>query len=451
MSKHLLLFPVFLAATLVATILYLAGVTHAAAEYAQSISTAHVAIQYAPGDLTIQPITFTDPITGLLALEKTGLPIVTYNSPYGIAVCSINGLGCPANDCFCSSKYWGYNYWDGNVWQGYSVGASESIVVQGGVEGWVYGEYLGPGLPAATQLLAASTALEWLRPQQDPVTGGFGNNSNSSEMLLTVGANHEIAASWQVNSGNPSLQQYWFLNAPSFTRSRVENGAKLAVGLAATASCWPANTRKPAEFYNITTGSFSPYSGFQAWAMLGMSALDQPMPALARLYLISLAQSNGGWEWNTGFGTDTNTTALAIQALISAGEPLTSTAITQGLAYIKSLQNTDGGFPYNPVPGFPCPSCKDSDTNSTAYVIQAIYAVGQNPITGTWVISGTNPIIYLLNMQLPDGSFEWQKGSGADVLSTQQAIPALLGESMPFQVADLPDCPSLFYPTVTIR
>jgi hypothetical protein len=49
---------------------------------------------------------------------------------------------------------------------------------------------------------------------------------------------------------------------------------------------------------------------------------------------------------------------------------------------------------------------------------------------------------------LSDGGFEYQKGLGANLLATQQAIPALLGRPFPLKVADLAQCRGVFLPVV---
>ncbi len=105
--------------------------------------------------------------------------------------------------------------------------------------------------------------------------------------------------------------------------------------------------------------------------------------------------------------------------------------------YLKSAQNADGGFPY--VPDSPYGS--DSDVNSTAYVIQAILAVNQSPFSATWTVSETNPIEYLQRMQLENGGFEWQTGSGENLVAGAQAATSLLGRVFPLAIAKLPVCP----------
>jgi prenyltransferase beta subunit len=205
---------------------------------------------------------------------------------------------------------------------------------------------------------------------------------------------------------------------------------------------------QPLTYYVEATGIYS--GGFgaggagpQSWGMMGTGALSQTIPTGAVDQLKSTINPDGGWGWVPG-NSDTNGTALAIQALAAAGESLSSTAIVSGLNYLAAAQNSDGGFPYDPASSFGT----DSDTNSTAYVVQALLAAGEDPITGTWLISTTNPISYLLSMQLPDGSFEWQPGSGSNALATRQAIPALLGRPFPLQISDLRTCPVRFLPII---
>ena len=85
---------------------------------------------------------------------------------------------------------------------------------------------------------------------------------------------------------------------------------------------------------------------------------------------------------------------MAIQARIAAGETIAPPAAANGLACLLSVQNTDGGFPYDPA------FDPDSDTNSTAYVVQAILAAREDPAAGRWKTAASDPIEYLLSMQV---------------------------------------------------
>jgi prenyltransferase beta subunit len=193
------------------------------------------------------------------------------------------------------------------------------------------------------------------------------------------------------------------------------------------------------DYYQPNTGTFGEGVGNHSWAVLGTLALSETLPISATQYLTQNQQLNGGWEWYPGWGTDTNTTALAIQALIAAGQPASSTSVVNGLDYLRNAQNDDGGFPYDPI----SPWGTDSDVNSTAYVVQAIVAASEDP--SNWdPTGGSNPIDYLLSLQLADGSFPWQAGGSANLLATQQAIPALLGRPFPIKMQDVQQCPVVY-------
>jgi hypothetical protein len=205
---------------------------------------------------------------------------------------------------------------------------------------------------------------------------------------------------------------------------------KLATALAAQESYWPVDAMRPLNYYDPVSGTYDSDTLYHAWAMLGTASLSETVPVSATEALKDLQLTNGGWEWAAGFGADTNSTALALQALIAAGEPLTSTGVVSGFTYLEEAQNDDGGFPYSPD----SPWGTDSDTNSTAYVVQSLLAAGEDPLTGTWAVANSNPVSYLIGMQLPDGSFEWQTGSGSDPFATRQVIPALLHTPFPMSI-----------------
>jgi hypothetical protein len=418
----------------------------AAARPADPGSTGHgyIIVQLGDRDLVARAITFTTPISGLRALELSGLNVVTATFGWGSAVCSIEGVGCPATNCFCGgTSFWNYNYWDGNAWQGYLVGADTSALNDGAVEGWRWGAW-GSAMWPARPVTAALQALDWLRPLQSLTDGGYGSESGSAEASLAIGANHYPAAVWRRQPDSPSLANYWLGRASSYSQVGAAEAGKLAVGAASTDICWPHNALTSSAYYSPTTGAYGFGAGRQAWAILGTLALSETVPAQATQHLKSLVQLNGGWAWQPGFGADTNTTALALQALIATGEPLASTLVTQGLAYLKSAQNADGGFTYDPDSLV----STASDANSTAYVLQALLAAGQDPTAVAWSVGQNNPVSFLLSLQLPDGSFEWQKGLGERLLATRQVVVSLLGRIFPLRVAQITACPTIYLPLV---
>jgi hypothetical protein len=255
-------------------------------------ANALIAIQFQQGSQVVHEISFTAPISGLAALQMTGMPVETADFGGGsIGVCSINGVGCPADNCFCDpTHFWNYEYWDGNAWQGYMVGASQSSISDGAIEGWRWAEWGVGSLPAAPQLIAAQKALDWLATQQSSTDGGYGSVASSVESLLSIGANGISANNWRFTPASPSLMGFFMGKASAYSQLGASNSGKLATGLSAAGKCWPFGTKSPHEYYNAATGQFDAGAGPQSWAMLGTTALSETIPLSATNYLKGLQQ-----------------------------------------------------------------------------------------------------------------------------------------------------------------
>lgn len=404
-------------------------------------STAYVVVRFADDDTIVRAITFTTPISSYRALELAGLDPVGANTAFGLMLCSIDGVGevlPDGTDCDNGTRYWGTSYWSDGAWEGYLTSIENTVISQDGhIDGfsWSNPNWVAVDPPPAPPVTSAFNGLDWLRAQQG-ADGSFGPPGSTAEAIMAAAANRIDVTTWR---HSPSALANMLSSGTSLANGGSDPAAgagKLAVALAAGDGCWPIGAMKPMDYYAPATGAFGANPGSQAWAMMGTAALSQTVPASATQYLKTAQKADGGWEWITGGGTDTNGTALAIQALVAAGEPVTSSAIVSGLNYLESAQNEDGGFPYSPT----SPWGTDSDTNSTAYVVQALLAAGEDPLTSTWSVVDSNPIKFLRGMQLSDGSFEWQKGFGASQIATQQAVLALLFRPLPVKVADLHPC-----------
>ncbi|HXF60031.1 MAG TPA: hypothetical protein VNK95_00360, partial [Caldilineaceae bacterium] len=93
----------------------------------------YLVVQFDQQARIVRHVQFADVISGLAALQLSGLEVVSRETAFGPAVCSIEGVGCPASDCFCGGdRFWNYSYWDGAGWQSYSVGAGSSVISQTG-------------------------------------------------------------------------------------------------------------------------------------------------------------------------------------------------------------------------------------------------------------------------------------------------------------------------------
>lgn len=107
---------------------------------------------------------------------------------------------------------------------------------------------------------------------------------------------------------------------------------------------------------------------------------------------------------------DTNSTGAAIQALTALGGHDTETG--RAVAWLKSVQNKDGGWGYN--------AGAASDTNSTSVAIGALTAVGEKP--AEVVKDGQSPYDALLKLTMPckgdsAGAFSYQPDGKGDLAS----------------------------------
>jgi hypothetical protein len=259
-------------------------------------------------------------------------------------------------------------------------------------------------------------------------TGGYGSVGATADTILAAASNNWTADEWRRQADSPSMLHYMYGSGASYVTGAGAAG-KTAVALASTGGCWPVGASTPMDFYDPATGQYASQAVNHAWAMLGVKAMSQTIPVSATEALEDMITANGGWGW-PGWGADTDTTALAVEAMVAAGESPTSTHVVSGLNYLKTRQNSEGGF----NPGWTL----DTSGASTAAAVRAILAVGQSPISVTWTISGNDPISYLVSAQQTDGSFLY--GSSPNEVETRQVAVAMLGRRFPLERADVPTC-----------
>lgn len=127
---------------------------------------------------------------------------------------------------------------------------------------------------------------------------------------------------------------------------------------------------------------------------------------------------------------DTNNTAAAVQALAALGGH--DAAADKAVAWLKSVQNKDGGWGYAPGGA--------SDTNSTSVVIGALTAVGEKPEDVRK--GGQDPYDALVKLALPcdgdgAGAFAFQpdkKGKlAANADATAAGVVGALGKGLVVQ------------------
>ncbi|MGW6458608.1 prenyltransferase/squalene oxidase repeat-containing protein [Streptomyces sp. NPDC055078] len=122
---------------------------------------------------------------------------------------------------------------------------------------------------------------------------------------------------------------------------------------------------------------------------------------------------------------DSNATSAAVQALAALGGQ--DAVVRKSVTWLKSVQNADGGWSYNP--GMP------SDANSTSIVIGALAAAGEKP-GEVRSKGGKSPYDALLTFARPcgakdGGAFVYQpKQPGVVADSTAAAVVGALGEGL---------------------
>ena len=119
------------------------GGNHAAAEQP---NRAGLVVTFSDGSTLSRCIEFSEEeINGVELLTRSGIPLVSWGTGAGAAICKIGDDGCNnPNDCFCECsgsdcQYWAYYALQDGQWQYASAGASLRKVHNGDVDGWAWG------------------------------------------------------------------------------------------------------------------------------------------------------------------------------------------------------------------------------------------------------------------------------------------------------------------------
>ncbi len=290
---------------------------------------------------------------------------------------------------------------------------------------------LGSGA-AATQVDPASRAIEYLEAQQSGADGsipvGPSTAAVSEEYAIAAAAAGYDPNALRHGSG-PSVMAYLAANAAAGCATAGGCGeliqAVVAAGLDPTAFGGVDLITTLDGLYDSTSGAFGVQGAFtQALAVQGLVAAGRPVPAAAITLLVDAQDSDGGWDYllvkddpnsATNFDTsDTNSTAMVLMALDATA---THGRDATGLAWLHTQQDADGGFPYQAGAG--------TDPDSTALVLQALLATGQNPDAPSWAAGGHTPLGELLATQNQDGGYTFPGNPAPDPFTTAQVPLAL--------------------------
>lgn len=160
-----------------------------------------------------------------------------------------------------------------------------------------------------------------------------------------------------------------------------------------------------------------------AWVIMALTSCNESQSSdvnMAAEHLKTLQTAKGGWSWNGAKnGEDADTSSIVLCALLGRGEENNSDVVKNGLQYLHSEQNEDGGF-----------SSFGSNAATDNWAILAIRAAGQNP--AEWKVGSNDPIGHLLSLQKQNGSIWWKSDSeGTSFEWTADMIVALSGGKMP--------------------
>ena len=269
-------------------------------------------------------------------------------------------------------------------------------------------------------------ALDWLLTHQQP-DGGFTTGFTAGSDL---GATVDVILAAVAVGADPRT---WAPSPLDYLRAQVESGAVTdaadwsRVVLGAVALDADPRALGGADAVSALlaaqdpdTGQFGASLFAHAYALLALhnAGVAPPQPAVDRL--LAAQTEDGAWPMNPGDEVDTNTTALAVQALAALGE---IDAAQRARPYFRAMQNADGGFPWQK----PSDYGTETDANSTAVVVQALVALETS--LDAWEAEGGTPHTALAALQAEEsGGFQWQAAvPGPNVLATAQAIQALAG------------------------
>ena len=268
-------------------------------------------------------------------------------------------------------------------------------------------------LPESNSVLKGTA---YIRTQQQADGSFSGTIEQTMDAVFAFRAAGYDPAKETVGSAGPAD----YLKTKVATETRVPVLAKTALvaktlGLDPKAVGGVDLIAKTNAAYDAAKGTYASDDFSQSVIMLSLACTGNTVPSAASTALKTnqLAPS-GGW----GFGgfADPDTSAIAVQALLATGTPKTDAAVTKALAYFHANQGDDGGWGFDPT---------ESNASSTAYVVQALLALGENPDAAAWQKGGVSPVAYLLSQQEADGSFK-----GFDpAFATNQAVPALAGRT----------------------
>jgi len=274
---------------------------------------------------------------------------------------------------------------------------------------------LGPAARASAST-GVSAPLRYLVSAQNR-DGGFGlAPGQPSSQLASAWAVIGIAAA----GGDPSELRRGGHDAVAWIRAhlgQIEDAGDTERTILALAAARAPLGALPARLRSDqrTDGSISEEAILTSFAILAWKAVEQGGGfGDAAAWLARQQNGDGGFSFATrGDPSDIDDTAAAVEALVAAG--VRGTPLARARAYLEREQNSDGGFPLEPG--------GDSNSQSTAWAVQGLIAVGA-PVG--------RAVAYLRARTAASGAVQYATGVvQTPVWVTAEALAALARRSLP--------------------
>ena len=320
------------------------------------------------------------------------------------------------------------------------------------------------GAPTLLQSAAAQASAQWLARQLTP-GGWVPNASDQPSPSFTVNTVLALAAARVDPAGVHAALAYLATDVDGYVTQNGADGPGQLALLILAAEAGGADptdfggtdlvarllaTEQPSGLFgtetqvaNYAAGNYEQGLALQALGVAGVRGGSRLAAAVH--YLVDQQCADGGWSFTaqatdtcvvsaTDFtGPDTNSTAQAVQGLAAQGA-VTPAVASGALGFYAAGQDADGGWSYYPSStGAP----QSTDPDSTAFVIQALIALGRSPSGPGFVHGSSDPVSALLAFQLTSGpgagAFESSYAPGSpDVTASFQATPAVAGVSFAY-------------------
>jgi energy-coupling factor transport system substrate-specific component len=278
-------------------------------------------------------------------------------------------------------------------------------------------------LPASARAADTGRAINWLASVQNG-DGGWGSSPGSSS---SVGTTEWVMLGLEAAGRNPLDLSRNGHSPVDYVRGNL-NSLQSSGDLARTILALEGAGVDPRSFggRNLVSallnsrrkdGSFEGWPATTAYAALALRSagatggIDKTVG-----WLIDAQNRDGGWGNLPGSSSVADITGAVMQAI-----PETKAA-HQGLTYLSHHQNASGGF----APG----GAGEVNSQSTAWAVQGIVAVGADPESVT--AGGHSGLDYLSARQGADGHFAYSAASDkTPVWVTGQALAAAAGKAYP--------------------